>query len=226
MNADPVPGRLEGRSALVVRAGSAFGRTTVERLAAEGALTHVHEGDGADAGERRAAISAHGVLDLLVVPPPVIASRRLLETGPGDHRAVVAAALRTTFLLAQEAARAMTAGGRICLASPGRPASVPAWMPPPATLVEGGLVAMVRLLAVELAPRRIAVNALCPIAGDADPADFAAGAAFLASADASYVTGACLPILGGETRRGARGAGPPDAETLAPHGPAHLDAEE
>lgn len=216
MNADRIPGRFDGRSVLVVRARSPFGRAAVERFAAEGALTHAHEGDGADADERRsavgAAVAAHGALDVVVVPPPVVPSRAFLEAGVGDHRAGVDAALRTTFFLAQEAARAMTGGGRICLVSPSRPAHIGPQMPAPATLVEGGLVALVRLLAVELASRRISVNALCPIASGADPGAVAAGLAFLASADASYVTGAFLPVLDRETNAAAPG---PDHDRAA-----------
>jgi len=207
MNADRTPGRLDGRSVLVVRSRTPFGWAAVERFADDGALTHAHEGDGADDGERRAAVgaavAAHGALDVVVVPPPVVSSRTFLEAGVGDHRAVVDAALRTTFFLAQEAARAMSGGGRICLVSPSRPVHIGPQMPAPATLVEGGLVALVRLLAVELASRRISVNALCPIASSADPGAVAAGLAFLASADASYVTGAFMPVLDRETNEAA-----------------------
>lgn len=192
--------RLEERVAMVVRAGSPFGRAVVERFRAEGARTIAYEGDGDDARERRAAVGAafdaHGALDILVIPPPLVVGRPFLEADPEEDRADVNAAVRTTFFLVQEAARAMGAGGRCCIAGPKRSGSVPNDMPAPATMLEGALIALTRLVAVELAPRGVAINAVCPVGPDADPADVAGSLAFLASDDASYVLGAFVPVLG------------------------------
>lgn len=212
MNAEGDPGRLHGRTVLVVRAGSAFGRAAVERFAAEGARVHAHNGQIADGDERRTAVGAavgatvgaNGGLDVLVVPPPVASSRPFPAAGAEDHRAAVDAGLRATFFLVQEAVRSMPHGGRICVAAPVRLPPLSSQMPAPATLVEGGLVALVRLLAVELAPRLIAVNALCPIGARADAVAVASGLAFLASDDASYLSGAFIPVVEGATSDGRR----------------------
>ena len=94
---------------------------------------------------------------------------------------------------------------------------------------KGAVTTMTRGLAVELARYGIRVNALNPVAADTnfmrgalgtdelpdanrealirgiplrrltDPADVAASAAFLASEDASFLTGVCLPIDGGRS---------------------------
>jgi NAD(P)-dependent dehydrogenase (short-subunit alcohol dehydrogenase family) len=193
-------GRLHQRSVLIARSRSRFGRAAVERFTAEGAFVHAHEGDAEDSDDRRAAVraalTAHGRLDALVVPPPTVPGTSFLDAS--EHRSAVRTALRASFFLAQEAARAMPDGGRICVASPRRPDAVGVDPPAPATLIEGALVALVRLLAVELSPRGIIVNGVCPVGPFADVGAVAASLAFLASEDASYVCGACLPVLGPE----------------------------
>jgi NAD(P)-dependent dehydrogenase (short-subunit alcohol dehydrogenase family) len=188
-------GPLEGLSALVVRAGSPIGRAALERLLADGALVSHVEGDPADAAARgsalASAVEANGRIDVLVIPPP--AGQAPLALGAADLAADIGAALRTPYFLMQEAARRMT-GGRICLAAPQRPDGLET--PEPASLVEGAFLALVRLLAVELAPRKIAVNALCPIAALAPPSSVASALSFLASPASAYMTGALLPLGG------------------------------
>ena len=195
-------GRLEDRVALVVRAGSPFGRAVMERFIAEGARAVALEGDLGDPQERRASVeavvAAHSRLDILVVPTPPVVGSGVLEADADEDRAAVDGVVRTTFFLVQEAAGVMRRGGRVCIAAPTRPPDTPNDATAPATSIEGALIALVRLVAVELAPRGIAVNALCPIARDADPVDVAAGLVFLASDDASYVLGASVPVGGGD----------------------------
>lgn len=90
---------------------------------------------------------------------------------------------------------------------------------------KGALEAMTVAAAVELAPRRIRVNAVLPglmrtpstealgeevyrrfegntpLARLADPEDVAAAAVFLSSEQASFITGACVPVDGGYLAR-------------------------
>jgi NAD(P)-dependent dehydrogenase (short-subunit alcohol dehydrogenase family) len=190
--------RLDGRVAMVAGSDSAIGRASVERFAAEGASIHPaaeETGLGFD-GVVRGCLDAFGRLDLLVVAPAHAVVEPLPRASLERCRAALDGGLRTTFFIAQAAARVMTEGGRICVAAPRRSGRIAAHMPAPATIVEGGLVAMVRLLAVELAPNGIAVNAVCPIGPQADPRAVASALAFLASAGASYVSGASVPVFG------------------------------
>jgi NAD(P)-dependent dehydrogenase (short-subunit alcohol dehydrogenase family) len=181
--------------ALAIRADSTIGRASVERFASEGAYVHAAEGEpDRDGAIVRDCLDRFGGLDVLVIPSPDAPVEPFPGTSIDDHRGAIDAGLRTTYFVAQHAVRAMRDGGRICVAAPRRPERIPAWMPPPATIVEGGLIALVRLLAVELAPQGIAVNSLCPIGSRAEAGAVAAGLAFSASDDASYVSGAFIAI--------------------------------
>lgn len=197
MKPRPEHHRLEGRVTLVARCDSTIGRAAVERFAAEGARVHAAEEEACRGGAAvLECVDEFGRLDVLVIAPADTAFEPFPLASLEDYRAAMEAGLRTTFFLAQHAVRAMNEGGRICIAAPRRPGRIGSQIPAPATIVEGGLIAMVRLLAVEVAPGGIAVNSLCPIDPRAEAGSVAAGLAFLASADASYVTGAFVPVLG------------------------------
>jgi NAD(P)-dependent dehydrogenase (short-subunit alcohol dehydrogenase family) len=183
------------RSVVVVRSRSAVGLAALERFRAAGERIVAVDADLADALARRGAfedaVRSTGSIDVLVLPGP---DEPQAPAWPAAADAIARAdtALRTAYFCTRDAARHMT-GGRIVLAVPARSrASVVA----PATLAEGAFAALVRLLAVELAPRSIAVNGLCPIEPDVAPDAIADALAFLASPDASYLTGASLPMTG------------------------------
>lgn len=103
-----------------------------------------------------------------------------------------------TFHTCQFAARRMLAqgqGGRIVVIG-----SVHAQRPyanaTPYNMAKAAIAHLAATMAVELAPARIAVNVIDPGWIDT-PGDIAAAAAFLASAEADYVTGAVLRVDGG-----------------------------
>jgi NAD(P)-dependent dehydrogenase (short-subunit alcohol dehydrogenase family) len=156
--------------------------------------THDLSSAEAREGAVAAAARALGHLDALVVPPP----GRIQQLG--RHR--FNAALRDVFFTVQAAARTMTEG-RIVLVAPPRGVDDPG--PAPISLVEGGFVALTRLLAVELAPHGLSLNSLCPIALDADPSAVASAIAFLVSPEASYMTGAFVPVGPGAIAPGPTG---------------------
>jgi meso-butanediol dehydrogenase/(S,S)-butanediol dehydrogenase/diacetyl reductase len=182
------------RSVLVVRSFTAVGRAAVGCFRRNGDRVHATEADVANAVSRRVAIEqvvrSDGRIDVLVVPAADAAPDPVWPRSPAATRRTDEA-LRTAFFCIQDAAPYMT-GGRIALAAP--PRRIDPAAAEPASLVEGGFVALVRLLAVELAPRAVSLNALCPNTAGADPDAVAAALLFLASPAASYMAGACVPV--------------------------------
>jgi NAD(P)-dependent dehydrogenase (short-subunit alcohol dehydrogenase family) len=173
------------RSVVILRGDGPIGRAVADRLRRAGERVHPVPGDPRAPSVRRdafeAALRSTGRLDAVVFAPAAG------PPSPDD----AAAELRAAFFGVQDAARIMT-GGRIVVSGPA--SGDAAGMLEPATMVEGAFVALVRLLAVELAPLGIALNALCPIAREAAVESVGAALAFLASDDATYMTGACIPI--------------------------------
>ncbi len=168
-------------------------------------------------------LSALGGLDVLVNNAGVYPRVPFLEMRETDWDLVLDVNLKGGFLCAQAAARAMVAAGRrgsiINMASQAIRGAVRGVH---YSASKGGVVAMTRATALELAPHGIRVNAIAPGLTDtaqprygnnedelaamaravplgrmAQPDDIAAVAVFLASDDARHVTGQTVHVNGG-----------------------------
>src|SRR5262249_9906127 len=163
------------------RAGAAVGvnylddRDAAERVAGEapalGAERVVVQG-GDEAREIvETAARGLGGLDVLINNAGVYPRVPFLDMTERDWDYVLDVNLKGTFFCAQAAARAMIAGGRhgsiINLASQAIRGAVRGTH---YTASKGGVVALTRAIALELAPHKIRVNALAPGPPDAAPA--------------------------------------------------------
>ena len=243
-----MPARFDGKVALVIGGSSGIGLATVRGLVAEGGtvslaardttrLTAIGKellaghpgrvawvsGDISELGEAERFVTTtmtrFGRLDILVTSSAFNYTRAIVDTTEDEIDAVIRTNARGPLLAARAAARAFGPdGGRIITLSAtaarrGRPhRSVYA-------ATKGAVEAMSRVLAVELAPRKITVNCVAPgltdtpmLVGDradpnwlrqipmgriGSPEEVAAAVLFLASDDAGWVTGQTVDATGG-----------------------------
>jgi len=243
-----MPARFDGKVALVIGGSSGIGLATVRGLLAEGGqvlvvarntarlaavgqeLLAAHpgrvawvDGDIAELGEAErfvtATVTRFGRLDFLVTSSAFNYTRAIVDTTEGEIDAVIRTNARGPLQAARAGARAFGPdGGRIVTLSAtaarrGRPhRSVYA-------ATKGAVEAMSRVLAVELAPRKITVNCVAPgltdtpmLGGARDdpdrirqipmgrigrPEEVAAAVLFLLSDDAGWVTGQTVDATGG-----------------------------
>jgi len=242
--------RLASKVAVVTGGGSGFGAAICRRFAEEGArLVLVDrdanrgdavareidalfvEGDVAAAADSRrmiaAAVDRFGRVDILVnnAGAPQ-APTAITDTDERDFDRLMAVNAKAIFLAAKHAVPPMRKqGGGVILNT----VSVAAIRPRPNLTAynasKGAALVLSKSLAIELAPDRIRVNAVCPgpgdtpmlatfVGGDSEahraaflqsiplgrlcaPADIASAMVFLASDEASFITGAVIEVDGG-----------------------------
>jgi NAD(P)-dependent dehydrogenase (short-subunit alcohol dehydrogenase family) len=181
-------------------------------------------------GLAEAAVDRFGRLDVLFNNAGVFRPKPFLELEEGDYDWFLSTILKGKFFAAQAAARAMRATGRggaiVQTGSMWALRAVGATPSAAYSAANAGVHAMVRNLAIELAPDRIRVNAVAPavvetpvygtfmtasqvketlpgfnafhpLGRNGQPADVAEALLFLASAQAAWITGVVLPVDGG-----------------------------
>lgn len=173
------------------------------------------------------AIQIMGGVDILVNNAGLTITKRIFEVTQADWDRVLNIDLKSGFFCAQTAARAMkdNGGGKIIfISSVHSRASIPQFGPYSAS--KGGIEALVRQMSIELAPNHICVNCVAPglievksyyrdfpwyrredsakevpIGRVGFPEDIAAMVAFMASAQADFITGQTIYVDGGQLAR-------------------------
>ena len=249
-----MPQKFTGKSVLVTGAAKGIGRACATRFAQDGAQVVLADVDGAGAeaaaqalrdkghaaraiacdvtrrADLEAAVAAcvtqFGGLDVLVSNAGVASGAAFLDMSDELFDRVLSVNLRSVFIGGQIAARQMVKQGRggaiINMSSVNSQMAIPGLGAYGAS--KGGINQLTRVMAIELAPHNIRVNAIGPgtiltelarksVLGDkaarhkvlartpigraGEPAEIASVAAFLAGADASYITGQVIYPDGG-----------------------------
>jgi NAD(P)-dependent dehydrogenase (short-subunit alcohol dehydrogenase family) len=169
-------------------------------------------------------LQAFGRLDVLINNAGIIRTAEFLEISEADFDAVLRVNLKGVFLVGQAAARAMAAQGKgaiVNMSSANAVVAIPNQVP--YVTSKGAVNQLTKVMALALADKGIRVNAIGPgsiltdllkvvMSDDAarrrilsrtpmgrcgEPAEVAKVALFLASDDASYLTGQCIYPDGG-----------------------------
>jgi 3-oxoacyl-[acyl-carrier protein] reductase len=218
---------LAARGAIVVAAARGENSApTVEAIRAAGGIADVLTLDVTDAAAVTAAVAAlverHGRLDILVNNAGITRDQLMLRMKRDDWDAVLSTNLTAAFVAAQAALKPMIkqrAGRIINITSVVGQAGNAGQANYAAS--KAGLIGFTKALAQEVASRNVTVNAVAPGLIDTDmtkaisdgaqddwaskiplkrlgsPDDVASAVAFLASDEASYITGHVLAVNGG-----------------------------
>ena len=250
--------RFQGKVAVLTGAGSGIGKETARRLVAEGSRVVINgrnkvkleaaakeidptganvailAGDIALPSTGQSAVNLamerFGRLDILVNNAGVFNPKPFLELTESDYDWYLDTILKGKFFTAQAAAKAMREHGGVIVQTGSMWAIQAIGATPSAaySAANAGVHAMVRNLAIELAPFQIRVNAVAPavvetpvyntfmsdeqvaktlpsfnafhpLGRNGQPRDVAEAILFLASDEASWITGVVLPVDGGVT---------------------------
>jgi len=250
--------RFKDKIVAITGGGSGIGKETAARFVAEGAYVMlggrdlakleavareiepsgarvaVSAGDIADPATGAAlidlALSRFGGLDALVNNAGVFNPKPFLDLTEAEYDWFLDTILKGKFFTAQAAARAMRGKGGAIVQTGSMWAIQAVGATPSAaySAANAGVHAMVRNLAIELAPHRIRINAVAPavvetpvystfmseaqvaevlpsfnafhpLGRNGQPRDVAEAILFLASDQASWITGTVLPVDGGVT---------------------------
>jgi 3-oxoacyl-[acyl-carrier protein] reductase len=222
-----IAGALARQGAHVVAAGRGENAQPVaDAITATGGKAEAIALDVTEAGANEAAVAAvvqkHGRIDILVNNAGIAKDQLMLRMKREDWEAVLATNLTATFVLTQAALKPMVKqrGGRIVnissVVGQGGNAGQANY-----AASKAGIIGFSKAVALEVASRGITVNVVAPGLIDTDmtraitdsahqewaskiplkrlgsPADVAAAVCFLASDEASYITGQVLAVNGG-----------------------------
>ncbi len=241
--------RLQDKVAVVTGGAQGFGEGIAKRFVAEGArvvVTDLNEAGAKNVAARlgkhavscRADVSksadvkamvglaqsAFGRLDIVVNNAGTThVNKPLLDVTEAEFDRIFAVNVKSIYLAALHAVPIFKKQGSGVILNI---ASTAGLRPRPGLTVynssKGAVNVMTKSMAVEFAPDKIRVNALCPVAGDtpllasflgpntreafiktvplgrlSTPEDIATGAVFLCSDEANFFTGVCLEVDGG-----------------------------